>query len=203
MTARTKLLISLSVITLLIGLGLVVFSGNGQIKSDKQADYILTENISPSPSPEASASASFAGKELAEVVKVVDGDTIEVKLSGQNEIKTVRFLGMDTPETVDPRRPVGCFGKEASGETKSLLSNKKVYLEKDISETDKYNRLLRYIYLPVESGQLLFVNDYLVREGFAKILNYPPDIKFKERFFQAEMEAKVNKRGLWSKCPGN
>lgn len=129
------------------------------------------------------------------VTKVVDGDTIQID-SG----KTVRFVGIDTPETVDPRRPVGCFGKEASNEVKSLLTNKTIVLQKDVSETDKYGRLLRYIYLPLDDGRALFVNDYLVREGFAHVYTYPPDVKFNEQFIEAEKEAREQNRGLWSRC---
>jgi micrococcal nuclease len=133
--------------------------------------------------------------ERAIVTKVVDGDTIQL-----DNGKTVRFVGIDTPETVDPRRPVGCFGKEASNETKSLLTGKEVVLQKDISDIDKYKRLLRYIYLPLENGTTLFVNDYLVREGFAKVYTYPPDVKFNEQFREAEKYARENKKGLWGRC---
>ncbi len=133
--------------------------------------------------------------EKAFVTKVIDGDTIEIE-SGIS----VRLVGIDTPETVDPRRPVGCFGKEASNETKSLLTNKVVILQKDISDIDKYSRLLRYVYLPLENGQMLFVNDYLVREGYAKVYTYSPDVKFNEQFLEAEREARSNLRGLWKKC---
>lgn len=129
------------------------------------------------------------------VTKVVDGDTIVV-----NEDTTIRLVGIDTPETVDPRRPIGCFGKEASNKVKTLLTGKIVILEKDVSETDKYNRSLRYVYLPLEDGRTLFVNDYLVREGFAKVYTYPPDVKYNEQFREAEKEAREGKRGLWGRC---
>lgn len=129
------------------------------------------------------------------VTKVIDGDTIEIE-GGQS----VRLVGIDTPETVDPRRPVGCFGKEASNEAKSLLTGREIIMQKDITDTDKYNRLLRYIYLPLENGQILFVNDYLVREGYAKVYTYPPDVKFNEQFLQAERQARENLKGLWKKC---
>lgn len=129
------------------------------------------------------------------VTKVIDGDTIEIEGG-----KSVRLIGIDTPETVDPKRPVGCFGKEASDKTKSLLSGKVVILQKDISETDKYSRLLRYVYLPLDDGQILFIDDFLVREGFARVLTYPPDIKHNEQFRQAETEAKIAKKGLWGRC---
>lgn len=129
------------------------------------------------------------------VTRVVDGDTIVVEGN-----LTVRFVGIDTPETVDPKRPVGCYGKQASNEVKSLLTGKEVILQKDVSDTDKYHRLLRYIYLPLDNGQTLFVNDYLVREGFARVLTYPPDVKYDEKFRNAESEAKMDKKGLWGKC---
>ena len=144
-----------------------------------------------------STSSGIEGQ-AAFVTKVVDGDTIVVQIEGVEQ--TVRFVGIDTPETVDPRRPVGCFGKQASNETKELLTNKWVILQKDISDTDKYNRLLRYIYLPLEEGKYLFVNDYLVRKGFAKAYTYPPDVKFNEQFLQAEQEAREALEGLWGAC---
>ncbi len=83
---------------------------------------------------------------------------------------------------------------------KGLLSGKEVILQKDVSETDKYKRILRYVFLPLPDGRILFVNDYLVREGFAKVLTYPPDVKFNEQFRQAERKARENGIGLWSRC---
>lgn len=133
--------------------------------------------------------------ERAVVAKVIDGDTVELE-NGQK----VRLVGIDTPETVDLHRPVGCFGKEASKEVKRLLAGKEIIMQKDISDTDKYERLLRYIYLPLENGQTLFVNDYLVREGFARVYTYPPDVKFNEQFVKADREARENQRGLWKSC---
>lgn len=130
------------------------------------------------------------------VLRVVDGDTV-VLSTGEK----VRYIGIDTPETVDPRRSVGCFGKEASDENKKLVEGKEVILEKDVSETDKFDRLLRLVYLKNADGTLLFVNDYLVRQGFAKASTYPPDVKFSAQFVAAEREARENLRGLWKKCP--
>ncbi len=133
--------------------------------------------------------------ERVKVLEVVDGDTIKVSNG-----KIVRFIGMDTPETKDPRRPVGCFGKEASSETKSLLMGKEVILKKDVSDTDKYDRILRYIYLPLPDGQILFVNDYLVRTGFARVSTYPPDVAFTKEFIEAERVAREKNLGLWGRC---
>lgn len=152
------------------------------------------QTIVNQPTATASATLGINGEKVL-VTRVVDGDTIVVEGN-----RKVRYIGVDTPETVDPRRPVGCFGKEASAENKKLVEGKTVILTKDVSETDQFGRLLRLVYLPLEDGNLLFVNDYLVREGFAKASTYPPDVKFVEQFRQAEEEARVNNRGLWKTC---
>ncbi|MCX6705135.1 MAG: thermonuclease family protein, partial [Candidatus Woesebacteria bacterium] len=119
------------------------------------------------------------------------GDTIEIEGG-----KTVRFIGIDTSETVHPTKPVQCYGKEASAKTKELLEGQEIRLEKDISEVDRYNRLLRYIW----KGDIL-INEFLVKEGFAQVSTYPPDVKYQERFLAAQKDARDNNRGLWSVCP--
>ncbi len=192
MINNTKLLVSLSLI--------IVISGFSFLWFGLRPSKIVLPIPTPTPLIEAAQIATSSAVvgiegERALVSKVVDGDTIDLE-----DGRTVRFVGIDTPETVDPRRPVGCFGKEASSETKSLLSGKQIILQKDVSDKDKYSRILRYIYLPLENGEMLFVNDYLVREGFAKVYTYPPDVKFDVQFRQAEQEAKQGKRGLWGKC---
>lgn len=125
------------------------------------------------------------------VKRVIDGDTIELE-GGQR----VRYIGINTPETSDPRKGRECFGQEAKEENKKLVEGKKVRLEKDISETDQYHRLLRYIYI-----QDLFVNEYLVTEGFARVSTFPPDVKFQTVFQKAERKAREQNKGLWSGCP--
>ena len=135
----------------------------------------------------------------ARVSRVVDGDTIAVELNGQDY--KLRYIGINTPETVDPIRGVQCFGKEASLENKRLVEGKTVYLTKDVSETDRYGRLLRYVYLRLQDGSLLFVNDYLVRQGFAYADTFPPDVKYSAQFLSAQNEARENNRGLWASCP--
>lgn len=139
-------------------------------------------------------------KESYKVTKVIDGDTIEID-TGQR----IRYIGIDTPETVDPRRPVQCFGQEASNKNKELVEGKEIKLEKDVSETDKYGRLLRYIYLPAAESNTrdLFVNEYLIKEGYAHASSYPPDIKYQEQFNAAEKDAQENTRGLWNTCSVN
>lgn len=197
--------------TFLIFLTIFLLSGFLIWKGFEQSSFQLppkieNKTIVVSPSPELtnvlgvneSTDSAQVDQKLVPVVKVVDGDTIDVMIDGQK--KSVRMIGINTPETVDPRRPVQCFGVEASNETKRLLTGKKVLLTKDVSETDKYDRILRLVYLPLDDGQMLFVNDYLVRQGFANNYTYPPDIKFDEQFKLAEQEARENKRGLWGKC---
>lgn len=124
------------------------------------------------------------------VTRVIDGDTIEIE-GGEH----VRYIGIDTPETVDPRKPVQCFGIEASKKNKELVEGKTVRLENDITDRDKYGRLLRYVW--VDS---LFVNLELVKQGFATSYSYPPDVKFQKEFSAAEKEAREAERGLWKAC---
>lgn len=133
------------------------------------------------------------------VLRVIDGDTIEIE-DADKVAKKVRYIGIDTPETVDPRRGAQCFGKEASDKNKELVQGKEIYLEKDVSEVDKYGRLLRYIYL--ESSDLS-VNEQLVADGYAVSSKYPPDVKYQEKFKAAEEEARAKGKGLWQAdtCP--
>jgi len=131
-----------------------------------------------------------ATKQLVKVTRVIDGDTIEIE-GGEK----VRYIGMDAPETVDPRKPVQCFGKEASAENKQLVEGKEVELEKDVSETDKYGRLLRYVWL---NGAM--IDQELVQLGFARIETIPPDVKYEDIFKTAENSARTKNIGLWSKC---
>lgn len=139
------------------------------------------------------------------VMSVTDGDTITVGLEGQNY--PLRFIGIDTPETKHPEKPVEFMGKEASDFTTNELDGKKVWLEKDVSELDKYNRLLRYVWLvdpsditnpTYEDIRDKTINGILVREGYAKASTYPPDVKYQEYFSRIEKEAKENNKGLWN-----
>ncbi len=137
------------------------------------------------------------GLTAATVTRVVDGDTIVVGIGGQ-EYK-LRYIGVDTPETVDPRRPVGCFGKEASARNKELVEGQGVGLEKDVSETDEFGRLLRYVWLDPSTGseQAEMVNARLVEEGYAQAATYPPDVKHAALFASLQAQARAAGRGLW------
>jgi micrococcal nuclease len=128
------------------------------------------------------------------VVNVIDGDTIEVSIEGQTY--KVRYIGIDTPETKHPDKPVESFGPEAAAQNEELVGGKVVELEKDVSETDKYGRLLRYVYV---DG--LMVNAELVRLGFAQVSTYPPDVKYQDLFLRLQQEAREANRGLWRAPP--
>src|SRR3989338_3179438 len=132
---------------------------------------------------------------LYQVVHVVDGDTIQVDINGSKE--TIRLIGVDTPEVVDPRKPVQCFGREASNKTKEILIGKKVRLESDPTQSnrDKYQRLLRYVFL--EDGTLF--NKLLIEQGYAHEYTYQSNsYRYQLEFKTAEKDARENKRGLWA-----
>jgi micrococcal nuclease len=135
------------------------------------------------------------------VLKVVDGDTLDVEIDGASQ--RLRLIGIDTPETVDPRKAVQCFGKEASNKAKELLENNFVTLESDETqgEKDKYGRLLRYVFLPDGTNFNLF----MIEEGYAHEYTYSTRYKYQDEFRQAEVNARNNNKGLWSPttCSGN
>ncbi|MCX6754027.1 MAG: thermonuclease family protein, partial [Candidatus Nomurabacteria bacterium] len=135
------------------------------------------------------------------VSSVVDGDTVKINIDGK--IQTFRLIGLDTPETVDPRKDVQCFGVEASNKAKELLTGKKVRVETDPSQGtyDKYNRSLGYIYL--ESG--LFYNKYMIEQGYAHEYTYGTPYKYQAEFKAAQKSAQTNKLGFWatSTCNGD
>jgi len=149
-----------------------------------------TQELPATTSPSPTASVAPPPGERALVTRVVDGDTIEVLMAGKTY--KVRYIGIDTPETVDPRRPVGCYGHEASERNRQLVDGKTVGLEKDVSETDDFDRLLRYVWV---NGEM--VNATLVREGYAVASTYPPDVKHQELFLSLQREAMDAGRGLW------
>lgn len=129
-------------------------------------------------------------KVLVQVTRVVDGDTIVVNYNGEEE--RVRLIGIDTPETVHPSRGEEPYGREASNFTKTGLEGKQVGLEFDVQERDRYGRLLAYVWL---NNQLF--NENLVRDGYAKVSTYPPNVKYVDVFTAAQKEAREANRGLW------
>lgn len=174
--------IFIAIIVLIVGLALGVIS--------KEEIYNLFE-ISSVNSTNVSSNTSM-DENLYGVKEVVDGDTFKILYNGK-ETK-VRLIGVDTPESVHPTATKNTEeGKRASEYTKSLIEGKKVKLEFDVSQTDKYGRLLAYVYL--ESGEML--NKKLLEEGYAKIATYPPNVKYVELFTTVQDEAKKSKKGFW------
>jgi micrococcal nuclease len=128
------------------------------------------------------------------VDEVIDGDTIRVTRAG--EVFRVRLLGIDTPETVDPRKPVECFGLEASAHASNLLLHQSVVLTSDPTQqdTDRYGRLIRYVHLKDGTS----VNERMIRDGFAHEYTYAAPYEQQSAFVDAQEEAKRAGRGLWA-----
>ena len=124
---------------------------------------------------------------------MVDGDTVEVDFRGRT--LTVRLIGIDTPESVAPGEPVQCFAIEASSYTTERLEGERVRLQFDVERIDPYGRTLAYVWL----GDELF-NETLVREGYAFVTTYPPNVRYVDRFRAAQREARSAGRGVWGRC---
>jgi micrococcal nuclease len=135
---------------------------------------------------------------LATVERVVDGDTVIVRAGTRSF--DVRLLGIDTPETVDPHRPVGCYGPEASAFAKHLLAGGRVRLVYDRERRDRYGRWLAYLYLLRDGRPPLFVNARLVAAGYARTLSIPPNTAHATELAALERSAALAGRGLWSAC---
>ena len=169
------------------------------------ADRAPTGSAPAAPSTAAPASpasgpalAPIGATETARVVRIVDGDTIVIDRGGGNE--KVRYIGMNTPETVKPNSPIEFMGKEASAANAALVEGRTVTLEKDVSETDQYDRLLRYVWVGDGSGAgsgLTMVNLALVEQGFAQVSTWPPDVRYVDLFTAAQRVAREQGIGLW------
>ncbi len=133
----------------------------------------------------------------ARVSRVVDGDTIVAQVDGHRE--RVRYIGVDTPESVKPGTPVQCFAKSASAENERLVAGRTVRLEFDRELRDRYGRLLAYI---VRSDGVA-VNEVLLRGGFARTIVFPPNTRNRRRFAAIQRDAQNRGAGLWSACPGS
>ena len=130
----------------------------------------------------------------ATVIRVVDGDTVIARLRNGG-LEKIRLLGVDTPEVVDPRKPVQCFGSEASAYTKSRLTGRRVSLELDAEPRDKYGRLLAYV---IVGGRRH--NDELLERGYARLLVIPPNGSHARTMLREELAARAAGRGLWGEC---
>lgn len=160
-------------------------------------EAFLPATLTPTPiltlSPESTPTPEL---ESASLVRVVDGDTIDVLVEGQQA--RVRLIGMDAPET--NQGPL-CYGQEASARVEELLRpvRERLLLEKDVSETDRYGRLLRYVWYEGGSGRTM-LNLELVQQGYARVATFPPDVRYEVTFLQAEREARAQQLGLWGDC---
>jgi micrococcal nuclease len=130
---------------------------------------------------------------VASVTRVVDGDTIEVAIDGRHE--DVRYIGVDTPESVKPGTPVQCFGRRASALNRRLVAGRRVRLRFDHERRDRYGRLLAYVY----AGRRM-INAALVRRGYARTLTIAPNTQFATRLQRLEMRAGRAGRGIWGAC---
>lgn len=136
-------------------------------------------------------------KETARIEKVVDGDTIRVLIGSKEDV--VRLIGIDSPEVLDERKPIQCFGKEASDKAKEILNGKVITLESDPTQKDRdeYGRLLRYVFL--EDGTNF--NKLMISEGYSREYTFKGNsYKYQSEFIQAEKTAEKDKEGLWGSC---
>ena len=134
------------------------------------------------------------------MVRVVDGDTIIVDRGRGSE--RLRYIGIDTPEAVTPDQTPEPLGREASDANAALLVGGIVFLERDVSETDRFGRLLRYVWVgdPAEPAAWTLVNLALVSAGWAIVTTFPPDVRHADRFLIAQREAQAAGRGIWARA---
>lgn len=170
------------------------------VADDNADDAVVIENTVPvdetvvSDTEDGVLDENASSRVSATVISVVDGDTVKVDIDGVRE--TLRIIGINTPETVDPRKPVECFGKEASAKAKELLSNQTIELEGDETqgERDKYGRLLRYVFLldGTDFGKTM------ISSGLAYEYTYSKPYKYQQEYTDAQVDAETNGRGLWA-----
>lgn len=143
-------------------------------------------------------SPDAGGRVSGTVSRVVDGDTVIVRFG--NTTEEIRLIGVDTPETVHPTKPVECWGPEASQHTKVLLPpGTTVFVTRDVEARDRFGRLLAYIY---RASDDMFVNEELVAGGWARPFPYEPNTSLQSVFAQAAHNAQSTKLGLWAHCEG-
>jgi len=145
------------------------------------------------------AGGGRTGAALGRVTHVVDGDTIDVRLDRGGAVERVRYIGIDTPESVKPNTPVQCYARAASHRNARLVGGQRVRLAADVEPRDRYGRLLAYVYR-VRDG--LFVNAALVRDGYALTLTIPPNVAHATLFRRLQRSARAHRRGLWGHCRG-
>jgi micrococcal nuclease len=198
---RTIVVAGVSVVFGLVGIGALTKPEPAALAAvptpTHTALVVAAATAQPSPTPKPTFGPTGQTTK-ATVVRVVDGDTIVVAFGGQEH--KVRYIGMDSPETVDPNSLVQWMGPQASAANAALVAGKVVYLERDVSEVDQFDRLLRYVWL-TDGAAWTLVNLELVREGVASAKSYPPDIRYDDLYRVAEAEAQTLAVGLWGPTP--
>ena len=188
-TKQKKQILEVCIFLIIIIVGLIF----GVITKDDILAAFSVDNSNTISSKNAEKPTEKPGKQTYKVLKVVDGDTIQIDYNGTKE--KVRLIGIDTPESVHPDETKNNEnGKIASEYTKSLLTDKSVKIELDVQERDKYGRILAYVYL---DGKM--INKKLLEDGYAQVATFPPNVKYVDEFIEIEKEAKKAKRGLWAK----
>lgn len=153
----------------------------------------------PGPTPALPGPTPVGAVERAVVLRIVDGDTIRVDRGAGSE--PVRYIGIDAPETVRPNHPVEWMGPEATSANAALVEGREVLLERDVSDTDAFGRLLRYVWVEQEPGRLVMVNLELVARGYAAAVTYPPDVRWTDELRAAMAAARDAGLGLWGDPP--
>jgi micrococcal nuclease len=164
---------------LLVAIAALLFSGNDDGGGDPSGNGEIPRKTRAS----------------ALVTRVVDGDTAEMEIEGFAGEEDVRFIGVDTPESVTPDQPVECYGPEASDFTRNLIEGRRVRLEFGAEQRDRFGRLLAYVYI---GGK--FLNEELVSQGYARTLEIAPNTDFAGLFARIEQDAANAGRGLWGRC---
>lgn len=191
---KKKPLLLLIIGVLLISVGFILGKSSVQ-EVPSSSSTSLTPSTSSGQAPFITQQTSKTQlNQLHRVVKVIDGDTVQININGR--IETLRLIGIDAPEAGDPRSLVSCFGNEATNKAKEILTGKSVQLESDPTqgERDKYNRLLRYIFLADGTN----FNKLMISQGFAHEYTYRVPYKYQLEFKEAERQAREKKLGLWA-----
>jgi micrococcal nuclease len=173
MTQKQLKSLSISILSLLIIIGSLLL-GDTAVEPNREPELFYSD-----------------GNQVEAVVeRVIDGDTIKLTTG-----ETIRYIGIDTPETKHPSKGKECFGPEATQANTTMVDGKTVTIVKDTTETDRYDRVLGYVYV-----QDTLVNEALVKEGFARSIAYPPDITLQDQLDQAQAYAQEQNLGLWKEC---
>ena len=174
--------------------------GSGSGTASPTGDGPSPSAATATASPEPWASLAPTGRTTdANVVRIVDGDTIVVDIDGAEA--RVRYIGMDAPESVKPDSPVETMGKEASAANAALVDGQAVILEQDVSDTDRFGRLLRDVWVE-RDGALVLAGLELVRDGYAQVSTFPPDVRYASMLLAAQQDAQQDGVGLWASPPG-